>query len=91
MDIKRIPRHVGKRHLAGLKVGDLVQTTKTDYSQARNSFDMKTLPAQSVGRVKRIFDFGRSREHGHRFLVYCKFYKHPITNFYAEELAKVRV
>jgi hypothetical protein len=92
MNIERVPKNAGKQFLAGLKVGDLVQTTKDDYSQVKGSFETKVLPARSVGRVKSIYDFGfKGTSNRSRFLVSCKFDKHPITNFYSEELVKVRV
>jgi hypothetical protein len=78
--------------LPGLKMGALVRTLHADYSQGKNSFETKPIPAGTVGRVKVIWDFGpRIRNYGHRFYCDIKFEGHPVTGFYAEELAKVRV
>jgi hypothetical protein len=104
-NINEIPKHVGAEYLSGLKVGDLVTTKEADYTQEKNSFETKPLPAGSVGRVKKIFDFGaRAEKHGRvkrtgtprstndaRFLINIKVEGHPITMFYAEELRKVKV
>ena len=92
MYIERIPKHVPKNQLPNLKVGALVKTTKSDYSQGKNSFETKPLPAGTVGRVKKIFDFGPlAGRGGRRFYCSIKFEGHPLTDFYAEELLKVRV
>jgi hypothetical protein len=88
--IDAVPKHVPKGQLPGLKVGDLVKSTRDDLSQVKGSFATKHLPAGSVGRVKKIFDFG-SRAGAHRFLIDIKFDGHPITNFYTAELLKVRI
>ena len=90
MYIKRIPKHVPKDMLPGLRVGGLVKTIKHDYSQGKNSFVSKPLPAGTVGRVKKIYDFG-VRGGPRRFYCSIKFEGHPLTDFYAEELVKVRV
>ena len=88
--IDAVPKHVPKGQLPGLKINDLVKTTREDYSQAKGGFETKRLPAGTVGRVKKIFDFG-SRAGSHRFLIDIKFEGHPITNFYTAELIKVRI
>jgi hypothetical protein len=90
MDIKQVPKHVPKTMLPGLKVDALVKTTRSDYSQSKGGFETKPLPAGTVGRVKKIFDFG-ARQRGRRFLCDIKFEGHPITNFYTEELVKVKI
>ncbi len=92
MYIEQVPKHAPKEMLPGLKVGALVKTTKGDYSQAKNSFETKPLPAGTVGRVRKIYDFRARRRGGsHRFLCQIKFEGHPITTFYTEELARVRI
>jgi hypothetical protein len=92
MYIARIPKHVPKPLLPGLKVGGLVKTITADYSQAKNSFETKLLPAGSLGRVKKIWDFGAlAGRGGRRFYCEVKIEGHPITSFYSEELVKVRV
>ena len=90
MYIERVPRHVAKEMLPGLGVGALVKTRNPDESQGKN-FEMKFLPAGSVGRVKKIFDFGPSNRHNARFYCSIKFEGHPITTFYTEELLKVKI
>jgi hypothetical protein len=91
MYIERVPKHVPKEMLPGLKVGALVKTRNPDESQGKD-FTMKFLPAGSVGRVKKIFDFqARKRGGSHRFYCSIKFEGHPITTFYTEELLKVRI
>jgi hypothetical protein len=90
MYIEQIPKHAPKQMKPRLKVGDLVKTTQDDYSQEKGGFSTKRLPAGSIGRIKKIFAFG-SRVKSHRFLCDIKFEGHPITNFYSEELVKVRV
>ena len=89
MNLERVPKHVPKEMLPGLKVGALVKTRDPNVSQDKN-FALKNLPAGSVGRVKSIYDFGRYAKRN-RFLCYIKFYGHPITNFYTQELVKVRI
>jgi hypothetical protein len=92
MYIERIPKHVPKEMLPGLKMGTLVKTRLNDYSQENDSFESRPLPAGSVGRVKRIWDFGPlAGRGGRRFYCEVKFEGHPVTSFYSEELAKVRV
>lgn len=90
MNIEQVPKHAPKITLPGLKVGALVKTIKFDYSQSKNSFEKKPLPAGTVGRVKKIFDFG-ARSGGRRFLCDIKFEGHPVTSFYTEELVRVRI
>jgi len=90
MNIEQVPKHVPKNQLPGLKLGALIKTTKFDYSQSKNSFEKKPLPAGTVGRVKKIYDFG-ARSGGRRFLCDIKFEGHPITNLYTEELLKVKL
>ena len=91
MYIKRIPKHVPKDMLPGLKVGDLIKTRTIDYSQDKN-FETKLILPYHVGRVKKIFDFGPlAGRGGRRFYCEIKFDELPITSFYAEELLKVRV
>jgi len=75
--------------LPGLKVGALVKTRNPDESQGRD-FTTKFLPAGTVGRVKKIYDFGKNSRRS-RFYCSIKFEGHPVTTFYAEELLKVRV
>ncbi len=84
-----IPLGAPKGMLPGLKLKVLVQTKRPDFSQ-QSDFTTKPIPAGTVGRVKRIFDFG-SYIKEHRFLVRVKFAGHPASDFYAEELTKVRV
>ena len=92
MYIERIPKHVPKAMLPGWKAGALVKTRFSDYSQGKNEFESRPLPAGTVGRVKSIWDFGpRARHSVHRFYCEIKFEGHPITSFYSEELAKVRI
>lgn len=92
MNIKQVPKHVSKVMLPGLKVGALVKTRNPDQSQGKD-FTMKFLPAGTVGRVKKIFDFGAKGGYdgGHRFYCSIKFEGHPITTFYTEELLKVNI
>ena len=90
MNIDRIPKHAPKNQLPGLKLGALVKTTNPDFSQVKNGFETKPLPAGTVGRVKKIFDFG-PRSGGRRFLCDIKFEGHPITNFYTDELVRVKI
>ena len=91
MYIEQVPKHVAKQLLPGLKVGALVQTTRADYSEDSKTFTRKHLPAGSVGRVKKIYDFGPTNRDGSRFYCEIKFEGHPITSFYSEELVKVKV
>jgi hypothetical protein len=92
MYIARIPKHVPKPLLPGLKVGGLVKTCFNDYSQGKDEFESKPLPAGSLGRVKKIWDFGPlAGRGGRRFYCEVKIEGHPITSFYSEELVKVRV
>ena len=93
MDLKHIPRSAPKQMLPGLKVSDLVQLRTADYSQDKRDASIKYLPANTVGKVKRIYDMGGLKRHlkHHRFLVYVRIPGHPITNFWSEELTKVRV
>ena len=75
--------------LHGLKLKDLVQLRNNDYSQYKQNLSTKLLERGTVGRVKRIYDMGKNcREH--RFLIYLRIPGHPVTNFYAEELIKVK-
>lgn len=89
MKIESIPRSTPKQILPGLKVSDLVQTKTADYYQDKKWGSTKYLPANTVGRVKRIYDYG-SHCKQHRFLVYIRIPGHPETNFWSEELMKVR-
>ena len=92
MYIEKIPKHAPKAMLPGLKMGALVKNRFNDYSQGKDEFESKPLPAGTVGRVKHIWDFGpKAGRNGHRFYCDIKFEGHPITGFYAEELEKVRV
>ena len=89
MDLKYIPRSAPKNMLHGLKLKDLVQLRNNDYSQYKQNLSTKLLERGTVGRVKRIYDMGKNcREH--RFLIYLRIPGHPVTNFYAEELIKVK-
>jgi hypothetical protein len=92
MYIKQVPKHVVKALLPGLKVGDLVKT-KHDDSWEGKDFTYGILRAGSLGRVKKIFDFGaKAGRSGHRFYCSIKFEgKIPLTTFYTEELTKVRI
>ena len=90
MGLKRIPRSVPKQMLSGLKVSDLVQLRNADYSQDKRDGSTKYLPSNTVGKVKRIYDMGGDCKE-HRFLVYVHIPGHPVTNFWSEELTKVRV
>jgi hypothetical protein len=92
-ELDHIPRSkkISRAMLPGLKVGDIVQTTKTDFSQVRGGFETRVLPNGSVGRVKKIFDFGPQEEDDARFLLDVKFDGHPVINFYSTELKRVRV
>ena len=74
--------------LPGLKLLDLVQLRNRSWSHGKN-FEMKPLEKGTVGRVKKIYDTGGNfREH--RFLIYIRIPGHLITNFFAEELTKVK-
>ena len=92
MDLKHIPRSAPKIMLPGLKLSDLVQLRNKDFSQDK-WLATKALERGTVGRVKRIYDMGRLKRHlkYHRFLVYIRIPGHPITNFWSEELTRVRV
>ena len=90
MNVDQIPKHAPKEMLPRLRVGDLVKTTRADYSQEKGGFTTKFLPTGSVGRVKKIYDFG-SAVKSHRFLCDIKFDGHPITNFYSEELVRTKI
>lgn len=88
-DLKQIPRSAPKNMLPGLKLSDLVQLINNDYSQLHQDLSTKTLERGTVGRVKRIYDMGRNCKE-HRFLIDLRIPGHPMTNFYAEELVKVK-
>ena len=88
MNLKYIPRSASKNMLSGLKLSDLVQLRNNDFSQDK-WLATKTLERGTVGRVKRIYDMG-SHCKAHRFLIYLHIPGHPVTNFWAEELTKVR-
>ena len=92
MYIERVPKHVSKDELPGLKVGALVKTKRHDSWEGKD-FTTGIIPAGSLGRVKKIFDFGaRAGRTGHRFYCTIKFEgKIPPTTFYTEELVKVKV
>lgn len=90
MSLKHIPRSAPKQMLPGLKVSDLVQLQNADYSQDRRDISIKYLPANTVGKVKRIYDYG-SHCKQHRFLIYLRIPGHPETNFWSEELTKIAV
>lgn len=88
--IKQIPRSVEAIFLPGLKVDDLVSTKKQDRSE--KDFVSKPIPAGAVGRVKEIHDMGGAGGgNDARFLIYVKFVGHPLTNFYTEEVNRVKV
>ncbi len=89
MDLQQIPRSAPKNMLPGLKLNDLVQLRNNDYSQSKQDLSTKPLERGIVGRVKRIYDFGRHCKE-HRFLIYIRIPGHPVTNFYTEELVKVK-
>ena len=89
MDIDHIPRSAPKNMLRGLKLRGLVQLRNNDFSQDRKSFSIKRLERGTVGRVSRIYDMGR-RCKEHRFLIDIRIPGHPVVNFYAEELTRVR-
>lgn len=93
MNLKLIPRSAPKKMLPGLKVSDLVQLRTADYSQDKKDGSTKYLSAMTVGKVKRIYDMGRLKRHlkHHRFLIYVCIPGHPVTNFWSEELTKVRL
>ena len=90
MNLQSIPRSASKQMLPGLKLSDLVQLRYNYFSQDKWAAT-KTLERGTVGRVKRIYDMGRLKRHlkRHRFLVYVRIPRHPITNFWSEELKKV--
>lgn len=89
MDLKQIPRSAPKNMLPGLKLSDLVQLRNSDYSQSKQDFSTKPLERGTVGRIKKIYDMGRNCKE-HRFLIDLRIPGHPVTNFYAEELVKVK-
>lgn len=74
--------------IPGLKLSDLVQLRHDDCSQGKD-FATKPLGRGTVGRVTRIYDMGRHCKE-HRFLTYVRILDHPLTNFWSEELVKVR-
>ena len=90
MSLKLIPRSAPKQMLPGLKVSDLVQLQYADYSQDKGDGSIKYLLPRTVGKVKRIYDYG-SHCKEHRFLIYLRIPGHPETNFWSEELTKVKV
>jgi hypothetical protein len=90
MSHQSIPRSAPKQMLPGLKVSDLVQLRTADYSQDKRNASTKYMPANTVGKVKRIYDYG-SHCKQHRFLIYLRIPGHPETNFWSEELTKVMV
>ena len=90
MSIKLIPRSALKQMLPGLKVSDLVQLRNADYSQSKRDGSIKYLLPNTVGKVKRIYDYG-SHCKEHRFLIYLRIPGHPETNFWSEELTKIAV
>jgi len=67
-----------------LKLGDIVQNLKADYSQEKGKFSLKPIPAKTVGRVKKVYP-------GILNLVEVKFPDHPLTKFRPDELVKVRI
>ncbi len=89
MDLKHIPRSAPKNMLPGLKLSGLVQLRNNDYSQDK-WWAIKTLERGTVGRVKRIYDYGKHFKE-HRFLIDVRIPGHPKTNFWSEELTKVAV
>lgn len=94
MYIEQVPKHVAKDQLPGLKVGALVKTLLPDRWQNSKTAEMGSLPAGSLGRVKKIYDFGaRGSKGGHRFYCTIKFEGKdiPPTTFYTEELVRVRL
>ena len=88
MSLKSIPNSALKQMLPGLKVLDLVQLRNADYSQDKRDGSTKYLPPNTVGKVKRIYDYGSHRKE-HRFLIYLRIPGHHETNFWSEELKKV--
>ncbi|GEM_PF-4230447 len=93
MTVKSIPRSAPKQMLPGLKVFDLVQLRTADYSQDKRDASIKYIQANTVGKVKKIYDMGGLKRHlkYHRFLIYVRIPGHPETNFWSEELTKVKV
>lgn len=91
--IEKVPKHAAKHQLPGLKVGDLVKTRKADYWQNEKTLSQGPLPAGSLGRIKKIFDFGAQADGSGRFYCSIKFEGKgiPLTTFYTEELLKVKV
>lgn len=90
MSLESIPRSAPKQMLPGLRVSDLVQLRNADYSQDKRDGSTKYIPHSTVGKVKRIYDYG-SHCKQHRFLIYLRIPGHPETNFWSEELTKVAV
>ena len=90
MTLKSIPRSAPKQMLPSLKVSDLVQLRTADYSQDKRDASTKYISANTVGKVRRIYDYGNHCKQ-HRFLIYVHISGHPITNFWSEELTKVKV
>ncbi len=90
MTIQSIPRHAPKQMLPGLKVSDLVQLRTADYSQDKRDGSTKYLSPNTVGKVKRMYNYGNHCKQ-HRFLIYLRIPGHPETNFWSEELIKVAV
>lgn len=88
MNLKQIPRSAPENMLPGLKLSDLVQLINNDYSQDKD-FTTKPLEKGTVGRVLRIYDMGKNCKEN-RFLIYLRIPGHPLTNFWAEELVKVK-
>ncbi len=89
MDLQQIPRSAPKNMLPGLKLNDLVQLRNRDFSQSKQDLSTKPLEQGTVGRVRRIYDMGKHCKE-HRFLIDLRIPGHPVTNFYTEELVKVK-
>lgn len=90
MSLQLIPRSAPKQMIPGLKVSDLVQLRYADYSQDKRDASTKYIPHSTVDKVKRIYDY-RSHCKQHRFLIYLRIPGHPETNFWSEELTRVKV
>ncbi len=67
-----------------LKKDDLVQNLHDDFSE--KSFLRTPLPRLSVGKVRKLEPMGRGA-----WMVYAKFYGHPLMPFRPDELRKVRL
>ena len=67
-----------------LKKDDLVQNLIADHSD--KDYVIKPLPAKTVGKVRKVCPIGRGD-----WLVYVKFYGHPLMPFRPDELEKVRL